>query len=134
VHEGGNSRLNLVSPPEKQEGQVRWSEIPIPLEAEQSESLIRQAMDLQTEIPEDCVDWNSGFIDMQSSGVIKDNRNEARCMVVQVLESGKSLCLIGVHEDSPKFLDSAFYRAVERLITPYLVSDSASTASEKRTA
>ena len=134
VHEGGNSRLSLDPIPDKQQRQIRWSQIPILLEVEKSAGLIRQAIDLPKEIPEDCVDWNSGFIDMQKGGVIKDNRNGARCMVVQVIESGTGVCLIGVHEDSPKFLDSAFYRAIERLITPHLGSDPASTLSKKRSA
>jgi hypothetical protein len=127
VHEAGNSRLSLNPIPDKQQKQVRWSEVPIPLEVEESAGLIRQAMDLPKEIPEDCVGWNSGFIDMQKGGVIKDNRNGARCMVVQVMESGRNVCLIGVHEDSPNFLESAFYKNVERLIVPHLASSSAST-------
>ena len=127
VHEAGNSRLSLNPIPDKQQRQVRWSEVPIPLEVEESAGLIRQAMDLPKEIPEDCVGWNSGFIDMQKGGVIKDNRNGARCMVVQVMESGRGVCLIGVHEDSPNFLESAFYRTVERLIIPHLESSPAST-------
>lgn len=127
VHEGGNSTLSLNPIAENQEIQGRWSESPIPLEAEESAGLIRQAIDLPEEIPEDCVGWNSGFIDMQKGGVIKDSRNGARCMVIQVIENGKNVCLIGVHEDSPKFLDSVFYRTVRRLITPHLGRDPAST-------
>jgi hypothetical protein len=65
---------------------------------------------------------------MQKGGaIIKDSRDGARCMVIHVLESGRDVCLIGVHEDSLEFLDCAFYRTIERLIRPYLGSDPAST-------
>jgi hypothetical protein len=129
VHEGGNSWLSF---PQKfggrQQGQVRLSQVPIPLKAEESAGLIRQAMDLQKQMPEDCVGWDSGFIDMQKGGaVIKDSRDGTRCMVIHVLEGGKNVYLIGVHEDSLEFLDCEFYRTIERLIEPYLFNNPAST-------
>jgi len=128
VHEGGNSRLSFLQKVRaKQQGQVRLSEVPIPLRAEESAGLIRQAMDLQKQMPEDCVGWDSGFIDMQSGGVIKDSRDGTRCMVIHVLENGKDVCLIGVHEDSLEFLDCEFYRTIERLIEPCLRNNPAST-------
>jgi FKBP-type peptidyl-prolyl cis-trans isomerase len=129
VHEGGNSWLSILQMVRgKEQKQERMSQVPIPLEAEESAGLIRQAMDLPKQIPEDCVGWNSGFIDMQKGGVmIKDSRDGARCMVIHVKESGKDVCLIGVHEDSLEFLDCVFYRTIERLIGPYLCNDPAST-------
>jgi len=122
VNEGGDSLLSFEqADPANQQQQPRWSQISILLNAEESAELIRQALDLQKQIPADCVDWNSGFIDMQKgSSVIKDSRDGARCMVLQVLESGRGICLIGVHEGSPEFLESPFYRTIERLIRPHL--------------
>lgn len=130
VHEGGNSWLSfLQSVRGKQQGQGHLSQVPIPLEADESAELIRQPpMDLPKQIPEACVGWNSGFIDLQNgSAMIKDNRDGARCMVIQVRETGRDVCLMGVHQDNLEFLDCAFYRTIERLIGPYLSSDPAST-------
>jgi hypothetical protein len=129
VHESGNSLLSFSqTTPDQQPKQTRPSQVPIPLEAEISAELIRGAIDLLKQMPEDCVDWKSGFIDMQKGGtVIKDKRNGARCMVVQVIESGKTMLIFGVHEDSPSFRDSAFYRTVAQLTLPYLCTDSTST-------
>jgi hypothetical protein len=129
VNEDGNSSLSFLQKVQgKQQGQARLSQVPIPLEAEESASLIRQAMDLPKQIPEECVGWNSGFIDTQKGGLtIKDNRDGARCLVVHVLECGKNVCLFGVHEDSPKLLDSGFYKSIERLIRPRLSPDPSPT-------
>lgn len=113
VHEGGNSWLSFSqTTPGNQQNQVRWSYVPIQLEAEKSAELIRGAIELPKQAPEDCVDWNSGFID------------RARSMVVQVIESGVTTHMIGVHEDSLKFRDSAFYKTIEQLIRPHLQSPS----------
>jgi hypothetical protein len=128
VHESGNSSLSLSQTNrDDQQRPVRSTQVPIPLQPEESAGLIRQAMDLPKQMPESCVDWNSEFIEMQKGGAIIDRRNGARCMVVQVYESGRSVCTVGVHEDSPKFLDSAFYRTIERLIKPHFCTDPAST-------
>jgi hypothetical protein len=96
------------------------SQIPIQLNAEDTEILIRQAMNLPNEMAEDCAAWDSGFIDNTGGAVIRDNRTGARCMIIQAMEDGKHLCLFGVHEDSPKFLDSEFYKTIEQLIRPHL--------------
>ena len=77
VHESGNSWLSFgQATPDNQQNQVRWSQVPIQLEAEKSAELIRGTIELPKQAPEDCVDWNSGFID------------RTRCMVLQVIESG----------------------------------------------
>jgi FKBP-type peptidyl-prolyl cis-trans isomerase len=129
VHETGNALLSFgQTVPDEQQKQVSVSQIPIALEAEKAAELIRQATDLPKLMPEDCVEWDSGFIDMQKGGrVITDNRNGLRCMVVQVRESGTTVSIIGVHQESAKFLDSAFYRTIELLIGPHLSSNPAST-------
>jgi FKBP-type peptidyl-prolyl cis-trans isomerase len=128
VHESGNSWLSFSqTTPDKQKSKVGWSQIPIPLGAQKSADLIREAINLSKQMPEDCVDWSFEFIEMQEGGtVIKDRRNGAHCMVVQIIESGTTVLIIGVHEDSPKFLDSAFYRTIERLIRPHFCTDPAS--------
>jgi FKBP-type peptidyl-prolyl isomerase-like protein len=127
VHEGGNSCLSFLQEVlvlGKQKGQVRLSQVPIPLRAEESLGLIRQAMNFQKQAPEECISWDSGFIDMQKGGaVIKDSRDGTRCMVIHVLESGKDVCLIGVHEDSLEFLGCELYRTIEWLIEPYICNN-----------
>ena len=127
MHESGNSRLTLKQTSlADQRKKLIWSQIPILLDAEESAELIRQALNLPAQFPANCVEWNSGFIDMQKGGsVIKDNRTGARCMVLHIRDSGTDICLIGVHEDSPKFLNSPFYQAIERLIRPHLGADPA---------
>jgi hypothetical protein len=82
-------------------------------------------MNLPDEMAENCVAWDSGFIDSTGGAVIRDNRTGARCMVVHVMEGGQNLCIFGVHEDSRKFLDSAFYRTIEQIIRPYIDNDEA---------
>jgi hypothetical protein len=119
IHEGGNSRLSFgqANPGQRQK---TWVQVPIPLNAEESAELIRQAMDLPKQMPEECVDWDSGFIDQQKNGtVIRDKRGGARCMVVHIMESGKNVRLFGVHEESAKLLDSPFYKTIDRLIRPH---------------
>jgi hypothetical protein len=128
VHESGNSQLT-VDPAfsERPQRQMRWNQIPIPVEAAESGELIREAIDLPKQLPEDCIEWNSEFIEMQAGGaMIRDRRNGARCMVLQVMESGRSVLIIGIHEDSLKVRESRFYRTIERLIRPHLYSDPAS--------
>jgi hypothetical protein len=127
MHESGNSRLTLKqTSPTDQHQKPSWSQHPISLDAEESAGLIRQATGLPTQIPADCVAWNSGFIDRQKNGsIIKDNRNGALCMVIEVRDSGTDICMFGVHEDSPGFLKSPFYQTIERLIGPHLGTDPA---------
>lgn len=122
VHQDGNSRLTVLHKVlNKQQGQTPVKQFPIALAPEESTRLIRLAMDLPKQIPDDCVGWNSGFIDQQKRGlIIKDRRDGARCMVIHVQEGGGDVCLMGVHEASPEFLNSAFHRTIEQLIRPYL--------------
>ena len=68
VHESGNSWLSFSrTTPDKQQKQTRWSQIPIPLEAQTGAELIRDAIDLPKQMPQDCVDRDSGFVDMQEA-------------------------------------------------------------------
>jgi hypothetical protein len=124
VHEGGNSSFNffrrLLC---NQQKKPRVSQISIRLVSEDSERLIQQAMDLPNQMVENCAAWDSGFIDNTGGAVIRDSRTGARCMVVHIMESGENLCLFGVHEDSRKFLESAFYKHIEQLIRPHLDND-----------
>lgn len=130
VHEGGNSSFHFFQRlQDNQQKKPYVSQIPIRLEVEDTERLIQQAMDLPDEMAENCVAWDSGFIDNTGGVVIRDNRTGARCMVVHVMEGGKNLCLFGVHEDSRKFLDSEFYRTIEQLIRPHLDSDATGTSA-----
>jgi hypothetical protein len=126
VHEGGTTLLSFgESAPDGQHKHALWKQIPIPLEGAASTELIRSAIELPLQMPEDCVDWNSGFIDSQDGGrVIRDKRSGTSCMVIQVIETGKTLVMIGVHEESATFRQSAFFRTVEQLTMPYLTSDS----------
>lgn len=122
AHESGNSRLTLrPATSDKLPKPGGCIQVAIPLDAGESAELIRQAMDLPLQIPEDCVDWNSGWIDSQKGGtVIKDKRDGTRCMFLRIQESGKDVCLMGVHQDSPAFRDSPFCKAIERLTKPHL--------------
>lgn len=123
VHEGGSSRLTMRQkiPHAQRKKQVHWIQIPIQLEAEHSAELILQAMNLQIQMPDECVDWKSGFIDQQKHGaVIKDRRNGAHCLVLNVVDNGNDVLYMGVHEDGPKFLASAFYKTIDQLIRPHL--------------
>jgi hypothetical protein len=94
LQESGNSSFIYFSQRLQDNHQKKQvvSQIPIRLEAEHSERLIRQAMDLPDEMAENCVAWDSGFIDNTGGAVIRDNRTGACCMVVQVMEGGKNLC------------------------------------------
>jgi FKBP-type peptidyl-prolyl isomerase-like protein len=122
LHENGNSLLSFgQAASDTQPKQVRWCQVPIQLEPEISAELIRDAIELPKQIPGDCVDWNSGFIDAQRDGtVINDRRSGERCMVVQIIESGKTTLIIGVHENSPTFRNSAFYGSIDQLTRLHL--------------
>lgn len=129
LQESGNSSVVFFQRPQDNHQKKQFvSQIPIQLEVEDIERLIRQAIDLPDEMAEDCAAWDSGFIDNTGGAVIRDNRTGARCMVIHVMEGGKDLCIFGVHEDSRKFLESEFYRTIEQLIRPHLDSDAAGTS------
>jgi hypothetical protein len=130
LQESGRSSFNFFQRPQDnhQKKQI-ISQIPIRLEAEESENLIQQAINLPDEMAENCVAWDSGFIDNTGGKVIRDNRTGARCMVVQVMEGGTNLCIFGVHENSRKFLDSAFYKSIEKLIRPHLQNGEAEASA-----
>jgi hypothetical protein len=127
VHESGNSQLNFAGAVQaKQEPRVRLSEVPILLVSEMSIELLRLARILPEQLQEECVEWGSGYIDKQRGGtVIKDSRNGVRCMIVQIVDSGKVRLIFGVHEEDTRFRNSEFYLTVERLIGPHLLSGSA---------
>ena len=129
MHESGAAQLSFNRPGhDEHQEQTLWTQNSIFMEAEKATELIREALDLPKEIPEQCVDWNSGFIDQQKSGtIIKDKRNGAHCMVVQVIESGMTILQIGVHEESTAFRDSAFSRTVEQLTMQHLPAYPASS-------
>jgi hypothetical protein len=94
------------------------------LEAEKAAELIKNAIELPTQMPEECVDWKSGFIDMQGGTVIKDGRNGELCMVVQVMECGITSGLFGVHEDSPTFSRINIFQSYRAVDNPACVSGS----------
>jgi hypothetical protein len=121
VHESGNSWLtfNKTLPDEPQK-QLHLNQVPILLEAEKAADLIMNAIELPTQMPEECVDWKSGFIDMQGGTVIKDGRNGELCMVFQVMECGITSILFGVHEDGPSFRESTFFKNIEELTSPHV--------------
>jgi hypothetical protein len=123
LHENGNSRLTVrqTTHDEQNRKQSSWRQVPIALGSTEAGTLVGEAIELPKQIPENCVDWNSGFIDQQKGGsVILDRRNGARCLYMVVSEDGRPLLTMGVHEDSPKFCDSGFYRTIEQLIRPHL--------------
>lgn len=121
MHESGNSLLIYGQAiPDKQPAKLRWTQIPIALDAQESAAVIREAADLPKQIPADCVEWKSEFIERRKSGEIRDRRNGVRCLVVQVREGGTDIIIFGVHENSPLFSDTVFYRTIEQLIKPHL--------------
>jgi hypothetical protein len=121
MHEGGNSLLVFGQTiPDKQPTQIRWTQIAITLDAQESAEVIREAMDLPKQIPADCVEWNSEFIEKRRGDEIRDRRNGVRCLVVQIREDGTDMLIFGVHANSPQFRDSRFFRTIEQLIGPHL--------------
>ena len=46
---------------------------------------------------------------------------------LHIKENGKDVCLMGVHQDSPAFRNSSFYKTIERLIKPHLSAAPEST-------
>jgi hypothetical protein len=128
VHESGTTLLRFQPAPDDQPRETHWRQISIPFALDKVDEFIQEAIELPKQMPNECVDWNSGFIDMQDGGrVIKDKRSGAQCMVIEVRESGKTVLMIGVHEEGLTFRRSAFLRTVEDLTMPYLSADPAST-------
>lgn len=122
VHESGNASVSFSQKvADQQQIQRRWYQLSIPIEAKNSTELIQQVMELPEQAPEVCVEWNSGFIDQQKGGtVVRDSRDGARCMVAQIMDSGKTVLLMGVHEESPTLHDSGFYKNIERFVMPHV--------------
>jgi hypothetical protein len=119
LHEGGKSWLSFSkTTPDEQQMHARPNQIPIQLEAEHSAELIRQAMELQNQLPRECIHWYSGF--REGGAVNKDHRDGAHYMFLGIMENGRTVLAVGVDEDSLNFRDSEFYKAIESLITPHL--------------
>lgn len=121
MHESGNSLLVFGQiGPDNQPAKMRWTQIPIALDAQESAEVIREAMDLPKQIPGDCVEWKSELIETRKGGEVRDRRNGERCLVVQIRQNGTDMLIFGVHENSHQFRDSVFYRTIEQLIKPHL--------------
>jgi hypothetical protein len=115
IHESGTAWLSFIRPTLDNHQNQSWRQLPIELEAAKSAKLIREAIDLPNHMTGDCVTWNSGFIDKK------------HCMVIQVMESGTTVLMIGILNESSAFQNSAFSRALVQLTGPYLSADQAST-------
>jgi hypothetical protein len=120
VHDRGATLLRFQPSPDDQ----HWRQISIPFALDKVDGFIQDAIELPKQMPNECVDWNSGFIDMQDGGrVVTDRRNGAQCMVIEVRESGKTVLMIGVHEEGLAFRSSTFHETLENLTMSYLSVD-----------
>lgn len=125
LHESGNAALYLSSPGSKS---VRCC--PIVLDTARAGSIIRQAIEEPRLLPEECIRWDSGRLDIPRRGglPVRDKATQAPCIVVNITERNERILDYAVLETNADFLGSALFKLVQDVVSPYLDSDG--TASE----
>jgi hypothetical protein len=121
VHENGNSRLIFALPGSTS---VRWHETTIVLDPATAGSLVKQAVDEPSRLPEECIQWNSGRLEKPTRGglPIRDKLTQAPCIAVNISDRNERILDYAVPETSAKFLESPLFKLVSDLITPHFNS------------
>ena len=126
VHENGNSVLyHSLS----DSMPVRWCQTPIPLDPLKAASLIQQLLDQPSQLPEDCILWSSGRLDIQRGNrPLRDKETQTPRILVTITERQERILDYAIPQTSQSFLQSPLFELLSSLIKPHLDSqiDSAS--------
>jgi len=118
MHENGNSILYF---PVHGSMPVRWGQTPVLLDAAKADSLIQLALDEPHRLPDECILWNSGRLEIpRGSRPVRDKVTQATCIMVNVTEQNERILDYAVPETSQKFLQSPLLEFLMELIGPHL--------------
>lgn len=121
IHENGNSRLSFPVP---RSTPVRWWQTSIVLDPSKASSLIQQALAEPRLLPEECIQWDSGRLEIPRRGdsFVRDKVTGVPCIVVNITERNERILDYAVPETSDPFLQSALFKLVTDVIAPHLSS------------
>lgn len=126
MHESGNAALYFSVPGSMP---VRWCQASIELDPAKAESLIQRALNEPGQLPEDCILWNSGRLDIPRGGrPVKDKVTRTPCIVVLITDRNERILDYAVPESSQDFIHSPLFLTVNSLIAPHLSSQTNSAS------
>jgi hypothetical protein len=125
IHESGNAALYFSLPGSMP---ARWCQTSIVLDSSKAALLIQQAIDTPAQIPDDCILWGSGRLEIpRGSRPVRDNVTQTACIVVNITERNERILDYAVPETSANFLQSTLLKVVGDVITPRLNSQTESS-------
>jgi hypothetical protein len=120
IHENGHSMLTFPVPGSMP---VRWSQIAMVLDPAKAGSLIQLALDAPHQLPEDCILWDSGRLNIpRGNRPVTDKLTQAPCIVLNINERNERILDYAVPETSEKFLQSPLLELLNELVSPHLNS------------
>ena len=127
VHENGSSMLSFPVPGSSP---VRHYQTSIILDPAKAGSLIQQALEEPLRLPDECIQWGSGRLEIPRRGglPVRDKVTQSPCIVVSVTERNERIIDYAVPDTSENFLQSPLFKLVSGLITPHLNSQAESSS------
>ena len=119
IHENGNSVLSYPVPDTMP---VRWCHTSIVLDSATTGTLIQQALDEPRLLPDECIQWDSGKLEIPRRGElpVRDKVAQVPCIVINITERNERMLDYAVPETSANLLQSPLFRLVSDVITPHL--------------
>lgn len=103
--------------------------IPVPrgqtsmvLDPSKAGSLIQQALEEPRLLPDECIQWDSGRLEIPRRGdlPVRDRATQVPCIVVNITERNERILDYAVPETSASFLQSPLFKSVSDVIRPHL--------------
>jgi hypothetical protein len=125
MHENGSSTLTFPLPGSTP---VRWHQTMIVLDPRTADSLIQQALEEPRRLPDECIQWDSGRLEIPRRGglPVRDKVTQSPCIVVSVTDLNERIMDYAVPDTGQNFLQSPLFKLVSDLITPHLISNAES--------
>jgi len=119
IHEYGNSLLIF---PMRDSTPLRWFQTSVVLDPAKAASIIQLALDEPRHLPEGCIQWDSGRLDIPRRGSlpVRDKVTQAPCIVVSVSERNDRILDYAVPETSENLEHSPLFKLLSELVTPHL--------------
>jgi len=121
IHENGNSMLIFPVPGSIP---VRWCQASIVLDPARAGSIIQLAIDEPRHLPDECIQWDSGRLEIPTRGSlpVRDKASQASCIVVNISERNDRILDYAVPETSKNFPQSPLFKFLSDLVEPHLNS------------
>jgi FKBP-type peptidyl-prolyl cis-trans isomerase len=119
MHENGNSMLVF---PVRGSTPVRWFQASIVLDPARAASIIQLALDEPRHLPNECIQWDSGRLQIPTRGglPVREKVTQAPCIVVNISERNERILDYAVPETSENFPHSPLFQLLSELVTPHL--------------